>query len=340
MKDENGQFTWVRDTLKYDYKQLAYRNRHAGYSIEDRENLIKTIAIAHELNGSMGETSIMRGAGDHKELSTDYYTWLHNQIVAPAHNASLDGDMMDLSARLSYPLDKNGELREKVHVIPDDFVLTSPMFKRVRKHIGEEEKFHTVYCSYDITKEKPKDALKRIIKEAEEAAAAGKHVILSDEKIGKIKEDDGNGGKREADYTNLPMTIATGVVHTALNKAKTRGDVGIFVKSAECKDANQVGLFKAAGATAVVPYLAEQNIVRLQQKGQLKDPDGKPLTIQEAMNAWLTSMRLGTKVIMQRTLTLSANSMQGAMQFEANGLAKDLVNQAHPGVPVKQVVLI
>lgn len=318
----------VRENLKYNEEELALRMRYAGYSSEDLSYVLQGIAESKESNGSMGETTISRGSGLHKEISTDNYTWLHNQIVAPAHNSSLDGDMMDLSARLSYPLDQNGQLKDEVHVIDNRFVLTSPMFKRTRITLGEDN-FRFIDCTYDLQNETPDQALKRIGQEAVVAAKAGKHVILSDEFITHSPDPEKN---KRRHHMPIKMTLATGEAHTQMTKAKLRGDVALFVKSGEIHNSNHVGQYKAIGATGVIPYLIEQKIIHMHKKGRVKDKAGNQMSLPDAINGFLSTLDQGTKVIMQRTLTLSANSMQGALQFEANGLDRDLVERVHPGV--------
>lgn len=303
----------------WDDQELSARMRHAGYSTEDTNLMVRTMtATGTEGNASMGESSIARGAGSHRERGGDFYTFLHNQIVAPAHNADLDGDMMDLSARFSYPLGPDGKPREETFVIPDRFVLGSKMLEQTVSQIGEDN-FTTIDCTFDVENETYEGTLDRIETEALAAAKAGKNIILSDKNI-------------SADRMPVFMEHATGAAHTKLNAEHVRGDVGIVVESSECHSSHEVGLLKLMGATAVVPYLMEQQILKMNEDNLLKDKQGELIPLEKAYENYFKAIDKGVKIIMQRTLVLSANTAQGANLIEANGLDRDLVARIHPGV--------
>lgn len=303
----------------WDDKELSMRLRHAGITKEDVKVLVDTMTkTGTEGNASMGETSITRGAGSHRERGGDFYTFLHNQIVAPAHNADLDPEMMDLSARFSYPLNRDGTPKEETHVIPGRFVLGSKMLDQTVDQIGQDN-FVTIDCTFDVENETYDGTLDRIEKEASEAAKAGKHIILSDENI-------------SAERMPVFMEHATGAAHTKLNKEHTRGDVGIVVKSSECNSSHEAGLLKLMGATVVVPYLTEQQILKMVEDKLLENKQGEEISTEEALDNYFKAIDKGVKIIMQRTLVLSANTAQGANLIEANGLDRDLVARIHPGV--------
>lgn len=306
----------------WDDQEHSVRMRNAGHTSEDVDKMLMGMVTSGvPVNGSMGETSIARGAGTHRKKGIDFYTFPHNQITAPPHNADLDGDMMDLSARFAYPADHEGNLREKVHVIPDRFVLGTDMLDQAMDQIGSS-KFRTIDCTFDRDTETYEKALERIADEAEKWANKGKHIILSDDKV-------------EEGAVPVYMEHATGAAHTRLNEKGSRGDVAIIVKSAECTGANGVSALKALGATIVVPYLMEQHIIKMQDDGKLVGKDGFPLPLEDALANFYNAIKKGVRVAMQRTLTLSANSMQGAMQVEALGLDRGLVGRIHPGVVSK-----
>ncbi|MGQ0527218.1 MAG: glutamate synthase-related protein [Alphaproteobacteria bacterium] len=307
----------------WEDEELAWRLRHSGYSKEDIDFMVHgMLTTGTENNGSMGETTISRGAGDHYERGEDFYEWQHNQIVAPAHNADLDGDMMDLSARFAYPVDRHGNFREKIHVIPDRFVLSSPMLEQTQEQIGKEN-FVTIDCTFDIKTETYEQALDRIGLEAIEAGKQGKNIILTDEFIAPGRMP-------------VYMQHATGEAHTKLNQSGLRGDIGLIVKCGECHTSHGAALLKAMGATVVVPYLVEQKILKMHEDGLLKkkDEDGEWqfLSLEQGFENFFGAINKGIKIAMQRTLTLSANSMQGALKISANGLSKALVSRVHPGV--------
>ena len=305
----------------YTEEELAWRMRLAGYAREDNKSIMAMLQGKEQVS-SMGNTAQMPAASPHYHMGEHFFSWHHNQIVAPAHNAMLDGDMMDLSADFSYPRRSDGSIREEMWRLPNHFVLRNAEFDTVVDMLGDDQ-IKVIDCTFDTTQPDGamQKALEHIEKEALEAARAGRHIILTDEHVGKNRAP-------------VWMQQATGKVHTALNEAGLRGDVGLIVKSAESHTSHGPGVLKALGATAVVPYLAEQKVAELHRNGLIVDKKGKPVenTLEKALDAYYAAMTAGIKVIMQRTCTLRAKSMQGALQVTANGLDREMVGELHPGV--------
>jgi glutamate synthase (NADPH/NADH) large chain len=307
---------------EYRASDLSRRMRLAGYSQEDvTKMLAPMVRDAMEPKSSMGNLTRAAGFSDQFHPASHFYNEAHVQIVAPPHDSELDPDVMNLHGYSAYPLDAEGKPRHIVRV-PDTYVLSRDMLNQFREKIGDE-KFKVIVCTFDVNAGEGayNAARQRIAQEAIDAAREGKHIILTDETVGR-------------DRAPLYMTHAMGTVNAALLNAGLRGDVSVTVKDAYAHTSHEAKILKECGANFVVPYLAEEIILDMQEKGAFRDKAGNAMNVSkaEAVNRWLGAINGGVLVANQRTGTMRASSSQGAHQFSVYGMDRKLVNEVHPGV--------
>src|SRR3546814_6940904 len=88
--------------------------------------------------------------------------------------------------------------------------------------------------------------------------AGGGPLVLTDEAV-------------RAARVAVPMSLATGAVHTHLVRQKLRTFVSLNVRAGECLDVHYFAVLIGVGATTVNAYLAQESIAERHRRGLFGD---------------------------------------------------------------------
>jgi glutamate synthase domain-containing protein 2/glutamate synthase domain-containing protein 3 len=160
-----------------------------------------------------------------------------------------------------------------------------------------------------------KIALDRLGDEAVEAVAGGASlIILSDREV-------------DAEHAPIPMVLAVGTVHHRLIEAGVRIKASMIVVSGEPRDAHDLAMLIAAGASAVNPYLAIDQVRALAEEGAV---NVDPVVAQENYRAALQS---GLLKVMSKMGICTVSAYRGSELFEVVGLHEEVCSLAFRNAP-------
>ena len=130
------------------------------------------------------------------------------------------------------------------------------------------------------------------------------------------------------DRLPIPSVLAIGAVNVALTEAGMRGRADILAESSDVLDVHGLAMSLAAGATAVVPWLA----VELAQEAA-GTRGAEDLTPDAAVGNLLAAFETGLRKTLARMGISTVSSYIGGVLFETIELDTELVRRCFPGAP-------
>src|SRR4051812_2919152 len=124
----------------------------------------------------------------------------------------------------------------------------------------------------------------------------------------------------------IPSLLMTAAVHHHLVREKTRMEVGLVVKSGDCREVHHVALLLGYGAAAVNPYLAFETIEDLIRNGELTGVE----PAQAARNV-VKALGKGVLKVMSKMGISTVGSYTMAQIFEAVGLSQQGIDEYFTG---------
>jgi glutamate synthase (NADPH/NADH) large chain len=300
--------------------ELRRRQAASGYTIEDLETILHPmVEDGKEAVGSMGDDTPLAVLSDRYRPLSHFFRQNFSQVTNPPIDSLREERTMSLKTRFR----NLGNVLEQDETQTEVFVLESPiistgMYARMKEHL--EGRFYEVDCVFPVRDGKAREgalrhAIERIRAEAEDAVAQGyNHLILTDERI-------------SSDLAAMPMTLATGAVHSHLVRKGLRTYTSINVRSAECFDTHYLAVLIGVGATTVNAYLAQESIADRHARGLF----GK-LSLGQCVKRYLDVMSAGLLKIISKMGIAVISSYRGAYLFEAIGLSRSMVADVFPGM--------
>ena len=216
----------------------------AGLHAENARLDIKTMALeGHEPLWSMGDDTPTPGLGRIDRPIADHLRQAFAQVTNPPIDPERERAVMDLrvelgrrSALLGGPPRASRTLRLERPYLADLAAL-------LRAFPGPVRHLDATWRAID-GEPGLSAALDRLAMDAVAAARRrAELIVLSDRSFG-------------FDRLPIPSILAAGVVHTALTEAGLRGRTDLVVEAADILDVHGTAMVLAAGATALVPWLA------------------------------------------------------------------------------------
>jgi glutamate synthase (ferredoxin) len=130
------------------------------------------------------------------------------------------------------------------------------------------------------------------------------------------------------DRLPIPSVLAIGAVNVALTEAGLRGRADILAEASDVLDVHGLAMDLAAGATAVVPWLA----VELAQE-TAGTRGAEELTPDAAVGNLLAAFEAGLRKTLARMGISTVSSYIGGVLFETIELDAELVRRCFPGAP-------
>ena len=125
----------------------------------------------------------------------------------------------------------------------------------------------------------------------------------------------------------IPSLLATAALHHGLLARRLRSEAGIVVESGEPREVMHFCLLCGYGANAINPYLAFEAIHRLREDGDL--PQDAELDV--LFDEYITAVKKGILKTMSKMGISTLRSYHSAQQFEAVGLAREVIDQYFRG---------
>jgi glutamate synthase domain-containing protein 2/glutamate synthase domain-containing protein 3 len=157
--------------------------------------------------------------------------------------------------------------------------------------------------------------LDALCQEAEQAVRDGAQIlVISDKEV-------------DAALAPIPMMMAVGAVHHHLIDACIRMRTSLVAVTAEARDSHDLACLIGAGASAVNPYLAIDQVRQLAVSGEVKVD---PVVAQENYRSALQS---GLLKVMSKMGICTVSAYRGSELFEGLGLDREIMDLAFRNTP-------
>ena len=242
---------YTGNNTRIENEDFETRMRIFGYTQEDLKTIITPMSInGKEAIGSMGTDTPLAVLSDRPQLLYNYF----KQLFAQVTNPPLDGIREEIVTDISLSLGPEFNLFEISPEHSKKLSIQNPVISnedldKIRHLDTEDFKTASVSTLYEINNglNGLEDALDDMISEVENALAKGVNIIvLSDRGV-------------SPSLAPIPMLLATSHIHHAFKRFKKRSQFGIIVESAEPREPHHFSLLFGYGASAINPYLVNEN---------------------------------------------------------------------------------
>jgi glutamate synthase domain-containing protein 2/glutamate synthase domain-containing protein 1/glutamate synthase domain-containing protein 3 len=307
--------------LVIDHESLAQRLRAFGYTREELQLILAPMASnGQEPVGSMGTDTPLAVLSEGQKLLFCYFKQLFAQVTNPPIDPLREGLVMSL---MSF----TGKQRNLLAESPEHCcqlklphpILTNEDVCRLRAVKRDDFKVATLPAVFDADDPRPghalRRALERLVEAGEKAVREGASlVIISDRSVSAAK-------------AAIPSLLAAAALHHGLLARRLRSEAGIVVESGEPREVMHFCLLCGYGANAINPYLAFEAIHRLREDGDL--PQDAELDV--LFDEYITAVKKGILKTMSKMGISTLRSYHSAQQFEAVGLAREVIDQYFRG---------
>ncbi|KEK29201.1 glutamate synthase large subunit [Shewanella xiamenensis] len=295
-------------------EQLLQYQKQFGYTREELEQVIWVLAKqGEEATGSMGDDTPMAVLSKKSRSLYDYFRQKFAQVTNPPIDPLREKHVMSLATCIGREQNLFNETTGHAYRV----MFNSPilLFSDFNQLLGLDSTYYRaniVDLNYD-PKEGLEQAIRRITSEAERLARSGTTLlILSDRAIDKSAQV-------------IPAAMAVGAVQQMLVSKSLRCDTNIIVETASARDPHHFAVLLGFGATAIYPYLVYESISDLAKRHQLTDTTALMLNFRYGIEK-------GLRKIMSKMGISTVGSYRCSQQFEAIGIASDVIELCFKGV--------
>ena len=294
--------------------QLLQYQKHFDYSREELEQVIWVLAEkGEEATGSMGDDTPMAVLSKKSRTVYDYFRQKFAQVTNPPIDPLREKHVMSLSTCVGREQNLFNETTG--HAYRAMFNSPVLLYSDINQLLALDSTYYranTVDLNYGIT-EGLEQAIIRICNEAEHLARSGTTLlILSD---------------RATDFSKqvIPAAMAVGAIQRVLVDNSLRCDTNIIVETASARDPHHFAVLLGFGATAIYPYLAYESIATLAKINNIADNYPLMLNFRQGIDK-------GLRKIMSKMGISTVSSYRCSQQFEAIGIASNVINLCFNGV--------
>ncbi|HEX2152889.1 MAG TPA: glutamate synthase large subunit [Acidimicrobiia bacterium] len=306
------------DDLADNRFDAAAMCRTFGYTAEERRLLLAEMAEGRTPVGSMGSDTALAAMSDHPRRSSHYCHQLFAQVTNPPIDPIREQLVMSLRTYLGSRGSLLDETAGDAHLIELSSPIVSDAELETIVFSGDPGFFsHWIPAIWPVASGSAgmAERILAVCDEAEEAVKAGATiVVISDREL-------------DEDHAPIPMTVVVGAVHHRLIAAGIRMQASVVVVSGEPRDSHDLAMLIAAGASAVNPYLAIDQVRALAEEGIVHLD---PVVAQENYRSALQS---GLLKVMSKMGISTVSAYRGSELFEVVGLDADVADLAFRNAP-------
>ena len=281
-----------------------------GYTYEDINDAILTMAkTGSEKITSMGTDIPLAVLSETHQPLFNYFKQLFAQVTNPPIDAMREEIVTDTTVYIGSDGNLLQERPENCRVLEiRQPILTSLELMQIRNMNRPGFRVQTVSLLY-YKSISLKNALDRLFIEVDRAYRDGTNVIiLSDRGVDEY-------------HMAIPSLLAVSAIEQYLIRTRKRTAVSMILESAEPRDVHHFATLLGYGARAINPYLAQECVAELVEKGRLdKDPHQAILDYNDAVLHGIVKIasKMGISTL---------QSYQSAQIFEAVGICQDVIDR-------------
>ena len=303
---------------EYDQTSRDRLYKVFGYTYADvKDQILPMAANGQEPTVSMGHDIPLAVLNDKPSSLFDYIQQQFAQVTNPPIDSIREKVVTDTTVYIGSDGNLLSEKSDNCRVLEvNNPILTGVDLMKIRTL--NQPGFHTADISLLYYKHTSlKKALDALCVSCDRAYNKGANIlILTDRGV-------------DENHVPIPSLLAVSAVETHLVNTKKRTKVSLILESGEPRDVHQCAAILGFGARAINPYLAQECVVELIDKGLLdKDYHTAIHDYDEALLSGIvkTAAKMGIS---------SIQSYQSSKIFEAVGLDEDLVHEYFPGISCK-----
>jgi len=281
-----------------------------GYTYEEVKDLILPMAKSgSEPTASMGTDIPLAVLSEARQPLFSYFKQMFAQVTNPPIDAIREKIVTDTSVFLGASGNLLEEQAENCAVLQiENPILTSVDMLKIR-YLDNPE-FHVETISLLYYKRTPLErALDRLFVSCDRAYKNGANIlILSDRGV-------------DENHVAIPSLLAVSAVQQYLVRTKKRTAVSLVLESAEPRTVHHFAALLGYGAQAINPYLAQECIEELSERGMLNKDVG--VAVDDYNHAILSGL---VKIAAKMGIS-TIQSYQAAQIFECVGISKSVVDR-------------
>ena len=294
----------------HDQKRRDQLYKAFGYTYEDVKSVILPMAqTGSEPTASMGADIPLAVLSEKHQPLFNYFKQMFAQVTNPPIDAIREEVVTDTTVYIGDDGDLLEDRPDNCNVLQiHNPILTSVDLMKIRDMKKPGFKVETVSLLY--YKNTPLDrALDHLFVRCDRAYRNGANIlILSDRGV-------------DENHVAIPSLLAVSALEQYLVRTKKRTAVSVILESAEPRTVHHFATLLGYGARAVNPYLAQECIAELVEKGLL-DKD-----LHVAIDDYNSAVLHGIVKIASKMGISTIQSYQSAQIFEAVGIRSDVIDR-------------
>lgn len=308
------------DPLADDRFNAASLCRVFGYTPEERRMVLAEMAEGKTPTGSMGSDTALAVLAEEPRRLTQFFQQAFAQVTNPPMDPIREHMVMSLRTYMG----RRGSMLEEQPGIAHLVELSSPILsdaELVRIATASDPNFFSAWiptvwpAAAGATGMRQR--LEAILTEAVDAVSQGACiVILSDREV-------------DAEHAPIPMMLAVGALHHRLIDEGIRMRASIVAVTGEARDSHDAACLLGAGASAINPYLA------IDQVRYLAETDVVHVDPVVAQENYRSAIKSGVLKVMSKMGICTVSAYRGSELFEAIGIDRDVLDVAFRNTPAR-----
>ena len=290
-----------------------------GYTPEERRVILAEMAEGKTPTGSMGNDSALAALAEEPRRLTQYLHQLFAQVTNPPMDPIREQLVMSLRTYMGRRASMLSETNSTAHIVElSSPILSDAELSSIVRSSDPElllvlDRRHLALVE-GARRDGPPPSSGSPKKPSKPSTGGASLIVLSDREV-------------DADNAPIPMVLVVGAIHHALIEAGIRIKASMIVVSGEPRDSHDLAMLIAAGASAVNPYLAIDQVRALAEEGVV---NVDPVVAQENYRSALQS---GLLKVMSKMGICTVSAYRGSELFEVIGLGEDVCDLSFRNAP-------
>ncbi len=299
---------------KYTKEERDNLQKAFGYSYEEiKESILPMALNGAENTGAMGIDVPLAVLSEHHQPLFNYFKQLFAQVTNPPIDSIREEIVTATTVYLGTAGNVLDETEENCNMLQiNNPILTVTDLMKIKSMKVPGIKAETVPITYYKNTSLEK-AIEHLYVEVDRVNREGANIIiLSDRGV-------------DENHVAIPSLLAVAAVQHHLVQTKKRTSLSLILESGEPREIHHFATLLGYGASAINPYLAQETICELIEKGQLKKDE------HAAIDAFNEAVITGIIKIASKMGISTVQSYQGAKIFEAIGISSDVIDKYFTG---------